>query len=92
MSSGIASDTDDDSVVDAQVDLKEDREWQDAENDEEQVTFVSLFDASTFPDLQSMLEHDRTKHGFDLSRHVQTLGVYVFFLSPRPIVVLTAAL
>lgn len=82
MSAPDLSDVDDESVVDAQVDLEEDHEWEDAENDEEQLTFVSLYDDRTFTSLGSMLQYDREHHGFDLAGHVQTLGVYVFLIKP----------
>lgn len=76
MSAPDVSDVDDESVVDA-VDLTEDHEWQDAENDEEQLTFVSLRDDETFPSLQGMLEHCNKQHGLDLAAVVRELGVYV---------------
>lgn len=76
MSAPDISDAEDDSVVDA-VDLTEDHEWQDAENDEEQLTFVSLFDDRVFPRFIDMLDYCRDHHQFDLSQVVAQLGVYV---------------
>lgn len=76
MSAADASDADDRSSV-GSLRLEEDKEWEDAENDEEQLTFVSLFDGSTFPSLGRMLEHCREKHDFDLVSIIQRFGLYV---------------
>lgn len=41
-------------------------DWLDVEPDEEQSTVVSLFGPETFSTPSEMLEHDKTKNGFDL--------------------------
>ena len=56
---------------------QDDEGWEDVEDDSEQLTFVSLFEDKSFPSLQSMLEHDRSTHGFDLVQTRKTLGMNV---------------
>ncbi|XWX00982.1 hypothetical protein V2A60_009007 [Cordyceps javanica] len=48
-------------------------DWLDLEPDEEQITFVSLFDTETFPNLEELLTHCRTQHAFDLVATVHRL-------------------
>jgi hypothetical protein len=49
--------------------------WQDLELDEESMVVVSLFDEATFPDLRSMLDYCREKHGFDFMSIRAKLGL-----------------
>ena len=56
----------DDSSTFSRVDLREDKEWEDVESDEEEgVQYVSLVDDRTFPNLRSMFEHVRTASSID---------------------------
>jgi type I protein arginine methyltransferase len=48
------------------LDTTNDEGWEDLENDEEQITIVSLFEDKTFPDARSMLLHCRDAHDFDI--------------------------
>lgn len=48
-------------------------EWLDVEPDEEQLTFMSLFDAESFPDLKSMVDHCQKKYRFDLAAIIRDL-------------------
>lgn len=49
--------------------------WLDVEPDQEQITFVSLFDAETFSSIEDLLTHCKTQHAFDLVATVQRLGL-----------------
>lgn len=46
-------------------DLREEEGWEDAEPDNEELSFVSFFDEKTFPDAISMLEYSKEKYQFD---------------------------
>lgn len=46
-------------------DLREEEGWEDAEPDNEELSFVSLFDDKTFPDAMSMLKYTKEKYQFD---------------------------
>ena len=59
------------------VDLAADRQWEDLEPDEEKITIISLFDKAEFPDVQSMLQHCKVNHNFDLVKTKAELGGYV---------------
>ncbi|KAF2096637.1 protein arginine N-methyltransferas-like protein 3 [Rhizodiscina lignyota] len=72
--SGSLSDADEDSSVGA-LDLGEDKDWEDAENDEERLTFVSFLDDATFSDLPSMLRHCKERYQFDFVTIVHQLGL-----------------
>lgn len=50
-------------------------DWLDVEADEEQITFVSLFDAETFSNIEDLLAHSKTQHGFDLVANMKRLGL-----------------
>jgi len=56
------------------VDLNADEEWQDAEPDQENLEFVSLFDDAVFPSFEVMLDHCKTNFDFDIQRVVKGLG------------------
>lgn len=46
-------------------DLREEEGWEDAEPDNEDLTFVSFFDEKTFPDAISMLLYSKEQYHFD---------------------------
>lgn len=69
-----SSDSEDDVSV-GRLNLEDDREWQDAEDDEEQLTFVSLFDDKTFPSLAPLLIHAQEHYHFDLKETVRRFGL-----------------
>lgn len=46
-------------------DLREDEGWEDAEPDNEELSFVSFFDDAVFQDAISMLEYTKEKYQFD---------------------------
>lgn len=69
--------SDSSSASDGLVNLDEDKEWIDAENDDESLTFVSLFDDKTFSALQPMLDHCKDHYQFDLVAIVQMFGMYL---------------
>jgi type I protein arginine methyltransferase len=50
------------------LDTTNDEGWDDLENDEEQITIVSLFGDKTFPEARSMLSHCRDAHDFNIWR------------------------
>ncbi|KAJ6787477.1 hypothetical protein PWT90_02701 [Aphanocladium album] len=50
-------------------------EWLDVEPDEEQITFVSLFGAETFSNIEDLLAHGKIQHGFDLVATVNHLDL-----------------
>jgi protein arginine N-methyltransferase 3 len=48
------------------LDLRDDEGWDDVEpEEEEEQNFISLLDDEVFHDIQSMLEHCKTKYSFD---------------------------
>ena len=57
------------------LDLKDDEGWEDAEPDEEETQFISLFDDEVFTDIMSMLNHCKDKHNFDFLQVRQRLGL-----------------
>lgn len=59
------------------IDLRADEEWQDAEPDNEEVVFQSLFDDEIFNTLDSMLALCKQQYKFDLRAVIRNLGVYV---------------
>ena len=64
----------DDSGVLSNVDLREDREWEDAEDDVEEPSFLSLVDGETFSDIQSMFDHVKATSSLDFLAVCQALG------------------
>lgn len=56
----------DSSSITDPLDTRDDEGWEDVEQDEEQLTLVSLFDSETFSDPRRLLESAREKHGFDI--------------------------
>jgi protein arginine N-methyltransferase 3 len=58
--------------------LHEEDGWEDAEQDQEDVKIISLFDDTVFPDAISMIEHCKTKHLFDFIAVLKNLGGFVF--------------
>ena len=50
--------------------------WEDVEPDEEQLEFASLFGPEKFPDIQSMADHDRASHNFDLAAIIGRLSMF----------------
>lgn len=57
------------------LDLKDDEGWEDAEQDEERDTFISLLDDEVFTDIMQMLNHCKEKYNFDFLELRQRLGV-----------------
>lgn len=57
------------------LDLKNDEGWEDAEPDEEQQTFVSLFDGENFTDINSLLDYTKKQHNFDFLAVRQKLSL-----------------
>ena len=52
--------------------------WEDVEQEPDyQQPIVSLFSDEAFPDVLTMLEDCKKKHGFDILRARRELGVYV---------------
>ncbi|QDS72951.1 hypothetical protein FKW77_008443 [Venturia effusa] len=47
-------------------DLRDEEGWEDAEPDNEKLSFVSFFDEKIFPDVISMLDYSKEKYQFDL--------------------------
>lgn len=57
------------------LDLEEDKEWQDAEEDEEKISVMCLFGDRSFSNVNAMLEHCRYVHDCDIVRIQKELGV-----------------
>lgn len=55
--------------------LQEDDGWEDAEQDQEDISIVSLFDDGVFPDVHSMVEHCKSSCNFDLIAVLKDLGM-----------------
>ena len=60
-----------------QLDLEEDKEWEDAEADEETISFICLFGEKSFGNVNAMLEHCRYVHDCDIVQVQKDLGVCV---------------
>jgi len=58
------------------LDMKDDEGWEDVEPDLERIEVVSLFDNEVFTDVQSMLQHCREAHQFDLWQAQKDLSQY----------------
>lgn len=56
------------------LNLQADEEWQDAEPDEEDIVFQSLFDDEIFNSLDSMLALCKQQYKFDLKAVIRDLG------------------
>ncbi|KYK54521.1 protein arginine N-methyltransferase [Drechmeria coniospora] len=54
-------------------DTSDDSDWADIEADEEAISFVSLFDSTTFQLLDTMLDHCEQHHNFNLRANVARL-------------------
>ena len=61
------------SIGDAHYD-QEDDQWQDAEDDQEILEIVSLFDSRKFPDVKSMLDYCKHSYNFDFLDIQSRLG------------------
>jgi protein arginine N-methyltransferase 3 len=61
--------------------LREEEGWEDAEPDNEELSFVSFFDDKTFPDAISMLEYSREKYNFDFISVQKEHGSFVAFIA-----------
>lgn len=84
-----SSDSDsDDEVLQQQVDLSVDQEWEDAEPDEESVIAVSLFEDKRFSGVDAVrqvIEYDAKHHDCDLRDVIRRLGRYACqTLAPSP--------
>lgn len=64
------SDTSDSEIFDP----KNEDGWEDMDNDEEEIKFVSLFDDRTFTDAKNMLIYCKDKFGFDIWNLKQKFG------------------
>jgi hypothetical protein len=60
-----------------ELDLREDKEWEDAEADEEKINVMCLFGEKSFGNVNAMLEHCRFVHDCDIVQVQKELGVYV---------------
>ncbi|RVX72243.1 hypothetical protein B0A52_04447 [Exophiala mesophila] len=78
--SGQRDDFSDSSSITDPLDTRDDEGWEDVEQDEEQLTLISLFDSETFSDPRRLLESAREKHGFDIWRLRQDHGLDFFGL------------
>lgn len=58
-----------------ELDLREDKEWEDVEPDEEPVSVVCLFGNGTFKSVHAMLQHCHYVHNVDVVRFARELGV-----------------
>ena len=74
MSPGTSSSSDSHDILD----LEDDEGWDDVEPDIEEVKIVSLFSDEEFDNAQTMLQHCKDYHGFDVISIRKELGVYVF--------------
>ena len=75
LDNGVETDSDTESTISHGVYLGEDKEWEDAEDDNEDVTFVSLFDDRTFNTAREMLTHCKNEHGFDIWKVEEQLNL-----------------
>ena len=60
-----------------QIPFDGDDQWEDLEPDQEDINVISLFSEENFPDVNSMLQHCKDRHDFDLVKIRNQLGVYV---------------
>jgi protein arginine N-methyltransferase 3 len=67
--------------------LREEEGWEDAEPDQEELQFVSLFDDKTFPDAKSMIDYCKESYQFDLISIIKQHGLYLTFTSKEYILV-----
>lgn len=67
-----------------ELDLEEDKEWEDAEADEEKINVICLFGEKSFGHINAMLEHCRYVHDCDIVQIQKELGVYVSAWHLRP--------
>lgn len=72
-----ADDISDSSSITDPLDTRDDEGWEDLEQDEEQLTLVSLFDTQTFTDARSLLEYARDTYDFDIWKLRQDHGDYL---------------
>lgn len=68
------------SEVDGHVDLRDDRQWEDVEPDEEKISVISLLDEAKFSSVTLMLQYCKDKYEFDLAKIRKQLGGSVFHL------------
>ena len=59
------------------LNLEDDEGWEDVEPDVEKIKIVSLFGEDEFNDVQTMLQHCKDEHHFDLVKVRKELGVCV---------------
>ena len=74
MSPATSSSSENDDILN----LEDDEGWEDVEPDVEKVKIVSLFGDEEFDDVQTMLQHCKDDHHFDLTKIREELGVCVF--------------
>lgn len=60
------------------LDLEDDEGWEDLEPDVEKIQIVSLFGEDKFHDVQTMLQHCKDNHQFDLIKIRKELSMYIF--------------
>jgi len=60
------------------LDLEDDEGWEDLEPDVEKIKIVSLFGEDKFPNVQTMLQHCKDNHQFDLIKIRKELSMYIF--------------
>lgn len=56
-------------------DISNEEGWEDVEPDDETQPVIGLFSDKVYPDVQSMLQESKDKHGFDLRKIRKDLGV-----------------
>lgn len=61
-----------------ELDLREDKEWEDVEPDEEPIKVVCLFGNEKFKSVHAMLQHCHDVHNVDVVRFCRELGVWVY--------------
>jgi len=60
------------------LDLEDDEGWEDLEPDVEKIKIVSLFGEDKFHNVQTMLQHCKDNHQFDLIKIRKELSMCIF--------------
>jgi protein arginine N-methyltransferase 3 len=66
------------------LDLQEEDGWEDAEQDQEDIQVISLFDDKIFPDVVSMIAYCKEQHRFDLIATLKVLSMCLLSKVPVP--------
>ena len=70
------SDSDTSSSGPDRLNVNDDGGWEDVEPDNEALTFVSLFNDTTFSDINEMLQYCQTRYDFDLAKSRRDMSTY----------------